>query len=118
METVLRRTGQGNRKLTAFGVELDPAARRVTCRGAEVRLTPREFALLELLMRNRGTVLYRDVLYERVWNADQECDTRTLDLHIQRLRKKLGWRRQIRTVFRVGYELQREEDLPAGEAQP
>lgn len=118
VETVLRRTGQGNRKLTAFGVELDPAARRVTCRGAEVRLTPREFALLELLMRNRGTVLYRDVLYERVWNADQECDTRTLDLHIQRLRKKLGWRRQIRTVFRVGYELQREEDLPAGEAQP
>ena len=54
VETVLRRTGQGNRKLTAFGVELDPATRRVTCRGAEVRLTPREFALLELLMRNRG----------------------------------------------------------------
>ena len=96
----------------------EAADRRVTCRCAEVRLTPREFALLELLMRNRGTVLYRDVLYERVWNADQECDTRTLDLHIQRLRKKLGWRRQIRTVFRVGYELQRAEDLPAGETQP
>ena len=114
---VLRRAGRGGQTLTAFGVTLDVVARQVTQNGSPVDLTPREFALLEQLMRNRGAALYRDVLYERVWGAEL-TDTRTLDLHIQRLRKKPGWRRQIRTVFRVGYELQREEDLPAGEAQP
>lgn len=114
VETVLRRTGRGNARLRAFEVELDPVARRVWRGGQEVHLTPREFALLELLLRNRGVVLYRDVLYERVWGADDDTDTRTLDLHIRRLRQKLGWRRQIRTVFRVGYALLNEEDLPAG----
>ena len=55
-----------------------------------------------MLLRNRGIVLYREVLYERVWGLDAEYDSRTLDLHIQRLRKKLGWKNEIRTVFRVG----------------
>jgi len=49
------------------------------------------------------------VLYERVWGLDAEYDSRTLDLHIQRLRKKLGWKNEIRTVFRVGYVLERGE---------
>ena len=118
VETVLRRTGRGNRVLTAFGVTLDPAARRVARGGAEIRLSPREYALLELLMRNRGVVLYRDVLFERVWGPDSESDMRTLDLHIRRLRMKLGWQKQIRTVFRVGYELLNEDDLPHGEGAP
>ena len=61
------------------------------------------------LLRNRGIVLYREVLYERVWGLDAEYDSRTLDLHIQRLRKKLGWKNEIRTVFRVGYVLERGE---------
>ena len=65
--------------------------------------------LLEVLLRNRGIVLYREVLYERVWGLDAEYDSRTLDLHIQRLRKKLGWKNEIRTVFRVGYVLERGE---------
>ena len=118
VETVLRRTGRGNRVLTAFGVTLDPAARRVARGGAEIRLSPREYALLELLMRNRGVVLYRDVLFERVWGPDSESDMRTLDLHIRRLRMKLGWQKQIHTVFRVGYELLNEDDLPHGEDAP
>ena len=87
---VLRRTGRGGQLLTAFGVTLDVSGRSVTQDGNPVELTPREFALLEQLMRNRGAALYRDVLYERVWGAEL-ADTRTLDLHIQRLRKKLGW---------------------------
>ena len=74
-----------------------------------LHLTPREFDLLEVLLRNRGIVLYREVLYERVWGLDAEYDSRTLDLHIQRLRKKLGWKNEIRTVFRVGYVLERGE---------
>ena len=75
--------------------------------GTPVELTPREFALLEQLMRNRGAALYRDVLYERVWGAEL-ADTRTLDLHIQRLRKKLGLHKEIRTVYKIGYMLEAE----------
>ena len=108
---VLRRAGRGGQTLTAFGVTLDVVARQVTQNGSPVDLTPREFALLEQLMRNRGAALYRDVLYERVWGAEL-TDTRTLDLHIQRLRKKLGWQEQIETVYRVGYRLRREDDTP------
>ena len=62
-------------------------------------------------MRNRGAALYRDTLYERVWGGEM-ADTRTLDLHIQRLRKKLGWQDHIETVYKVGYRLKREEDVP------
>ena len=106
---VLRRTGRGGQLLTAFGVTLDVSSRSVTQDGNPVELTPREFALLEQLMRNRGAALYRDVLYERVWGAEL-ADTRTLDLHIQRLRKKLGWQDgQIETVYRVGYRLKKEK---------
>ena len=106
---VLRRTGRGGQLLTAFGVTLGVSGRSVTQDGNPVELTPREFALLEQLMRNRGAALYRDVLYERVWGAEL-ADTRTLDLHIQRLRKKLGWQDgQIETVYRVGYRLKKEK---------
>lgn len=107
VEAVLRRTDRGGQTLTAFDVTLDLAERRVTCGGRDVDLTPREFALLEQLMRNRGAALYRDVLYERVWGGEM-ADTRTLDLHIQRLRKKLNWHDKIETVYRVGYRLKKE----------
>ena len=109
VKAVLRRCGKAQGTLAAFDVVLDPAARRVTRSGTPLHLTPREFDLLEVLLRNRGIVLYREVLYERVWGLDAEYDSRTLDLHIQRLRKKLGWKNEIRTVFRVGYVLERGE---------
>ena len=73
-----------------------------------VALTPREFDLFLLLVRNRGLALYRDVIYERVWGDIAEDDTRTLDLHIQRLRKKLGLQKEIRTVYKIGYMLEAE----------
>ena len=104
---VLRRTGRGGQTLQAFDVTLDVVGRRVTQNGRPVELTPREFCLLEQLMRNRGAALYREALYERVWGGEM-ADTRTLDLHIQRLRKKLGWQEQIETVYRVGYRLRKE----------
>ena len=111
VETVLRRTGKGGRVLTAFDVELDTVSRTVTKGGKPLDLTPLEFGLLEQLMRNRGAALYRDVLYERVWGGEM-ADTRTLDLHIQRLRKKLGWQDRIETVYKVGYRLKKEEETP------
>ncbi|MEG0769863.1 MAG: response regulator transcription factor [Ruthenibacterium sp.] len=110
VESVLRRTGRGGAILSAWGVQLDTIAKTVTQGGVPIALAPREFDLLEQLLRNRGAALYRDVLYERVWGGEIE-DTRTLDLHIQRLRKKLGWQEYIETVYRVGYRLKREDTL-------
>ena len=111
VETVLRRSGKGGRVLKAFDVELDTVSHTVAQAGRELELTPLEFGLLEQLMRNRGAALYRDTLYERVWGGEM-ADTRTLDLHIQRLRKKLGWQDHIETVYKVGYRLKREEETP------
>ncbi len=110
VESVLRRTGRGGSKLRAWNVTLDLLSHRVLQDGAEVSLTPREFDLLEQLMRNRGAALYRDVLFERVWGGEMDDSTRTLDLHIQRLRKKLGWQSRIKTVYKVGYLLVPEEE--------
>lgn len=106
VEGVLRRTGRGSHILKAFDVEVEPVSRTVTQNGRPVSLTPREFDLLVCLIRNRGIVLHRDVLYERVWGGESETDTRVLDLNIQRLRKKLGWAGHIRTVYRIGYQLE------------
>lgn len=108
-EAVLRRAGKGTAVLHAFGAEIDTVARRVKKDGEEIFLTPREFDLLEILLRNRGVALYRDSLFQQVWGGELEDGNRTLDLHILRLRQKLGWQQQIRTVFKIGYMLEREE---------
>ena len=108
VESVLRRAGRGGGLLRAFGVVVDPAARKVEKDGVPVALTPREFDLLEQLLRNRGAALYRDVLFEHVWGGEMDDGTRTLDLHIQRLRKKLGLADKIKTVYKIGYLLEVE----------
>ncbi|NLW77889.1 MAG: response regulator transcription factor [Ruminococcaceae bacterium] len=110
VETVLRRLGKGSAQLIAFGISVDTVARTVTRQedNTEIALTPREFDLLEILLRNRGVALYREVLFERAWGGEPEGDTRTLDLHIQRLRKKLGWQGHIRTVYKIGYMLEKD----------
>ena len=59
-------------------------------------------------MRNKNVALYRERLYEKVWGEAFMGDTRTLDSHIQRLRRKLGFEEKIRTVFRIGYRLEEE----------
>lgn len=109
VESVLRRSGRGAKSLKAFGVQVDPLAVQVTQNGQPVHLTPREYDLLVQLMRSRGVAIYRSVLYERVWSGEPENDTSTLDLHIQRLRQKLGWADKIETVRGVGYKLKKEE---------
>ena len=110
VEGVLRRTGRGNTELHAFGVVLDPVARRVRKNGEDIALTPREYDLLEVFLRNRGVTLYRDALFERIWGELPEDGSRTLDLHVQRLRKKLGWHNEIKTLYKIGYLL--EEGAP------
>ena len=56
-----------------------------------------------LLVKNKNIALYRETIYERVWGDLYDDDTRTVDLHINRIRKKLGFEKQIQTVFKVGY---------------
>ena len=108
-ETVLRRTGRGGRELRALDVVLDTQERTARKNGGVIELRPREFDLLELLMRNRGAALYRDVMYERVWGGEPDSESlRTVDTHIARLRKKLGWADRIETVTKIGYRLKKE----------
>ena len=74
--------------------------------GQHVECTPKEFELLEVLVNNRNIALSRDRLLELVWGYDYEGDTRTIDVHIQKLRKKLGLENVIKTVYKVGYRLE------------
>lgn len=106
VEALLRRYGKINKKLSFEDVEIDMISRIVTKSGEVVELTFKEFDLLVELVQNKGVALYRDRLYEKVWGEMFMGDTRTLDSHIQRLRRKLNWEKQIKTVFRVGYRLE------------
>lgn len=108
IEAVLRRYGKVNKKLVFADVEIDVASRTVTKAGCPVELTVKEFDLLVELVQNKNVALYRERLYEKVWGEVFMGDTRTLDSHIQRLRKKLNWETYIKTVFRVGYRLEDE----------
>lgn len=105
MEAVLRRHHKGTGKLALGSVLLDADSRRVTMDGVPVELTNREFELLAFLIRNRNMALFRETIYERVWQGEYTGDTRTVDLHIMRLRKKLHWEERLETIPRVGYRL-------------
>lgn len=111
VETVLRRTGRSDGRLSAFDVTLDTVSYKVTQGDKEIKLSPREFALLEIFMRNRGIALYRDVLFEKAWGGELDDGARILDLNVMRLRKKLGWQNKIRTVHKVGYILEDEDEV-------
>jgi len=93
--------------LEAGGVALRLSTRTVTAGGREIRLTPREFSLLECLMKNRGVVLSREQLLVQCWGYDYEGEVRAVDTQIKRLREKLGDRAGIiRTVIKAGYRLE------------
>jgi DNA-binding response OmpR family regulator len=84
---------------------IDPATFAVQCEGREVRLTRKEFSLLEELARNEGRVMTRSALLDRVWGLGYYGDSRTLDVHVRRLRQKLGLASLIETVTGIGYRL-------------
>ncbi len=106
VEAVLRRYNKGNNVQIIEDVSINLEARTVIREGKRVILTPKEFDLLALLLQNRNFALYRETIFEKVWGADIEFETRTLDLHIQRLRKKLNWKDKIKTVYKIGYMLE------------
>ncbi len=97
-------------EIRASDVVLDLDKHTVLKAGVAVELTPKEFSLLETLMKNKGKVLTRSDLLELVWEFEYIGDTRTVDIHIQRLRKKLGDDKLITTVFGVGYKIAEDAD--------
>lgn len=106
VEAVLRRYHKGERLLSAGDVVVDVEARQVTRGGVPVVLTNKEFGLLLLFIRNKNVALFRETLYENVWEGEFTGDSRTVDLHVQRLRRKLGWENCLVTVYKVGYRLE------------
>ena len=107
VETVLRRCGKTGRILCLPpDIEIDTASRVVKKRGAVVALTAKEYDLLLLFIQNRNIALYRDRIYERVWGEEYLGDSRTVDLHIQRMRKKLGLEKSLVAVYKIGYRLE------------
>ncbi len=106
VEAVLRRYHKTERELTAGDVVVDVEARRVLKGGKPVVLTNKEFGLLVLFIQNKNIALFRETLYEKVWEDEYIGDSRTLDLHVQRLRRKLGWEQNLVAVYKVGYRLE------------
>lgn len=106
VEAVLRRYHKMENRLEVFDVVIDVSSRTVTKNGEPVALTMKEFDLLLLLARNRNIALYRETIYENVWGGEYLGQSRTVDLHIQRLKKKLQWENEITAVYKVGYRLE------------
>ena len=106
VEAVLRRYNKTERLLTAGDVTVDVEARRVTRAGRNVERTNKEVGLLVLFIQNKNVALFRETLYEKVWEGEYSGDSRTLDLHVQRLRRKLGWENNLVAVYKVGYRLE------------
>lgn len=105
VETVLRRTHKQQQVFEHAGVRVELDTHQVFLSGKEVSLTPKEFELLEVLIVNRNLALSRDKLLELVWGYDFEGESRTVDMHILKLRKKLNWEDVIQTVYKMGYRL-------------
>jgi len=106
INAVLRRTYRNNAIFSLDDVKVDFDRRQAYYKGEDVDLTPKEFELLEELVVNRNIALSREKLLENVWGYDYMGDTRTIDVHIQKLRKKLGWENRIVTVYKLGYRLE------------
>lgn len=105
VKALLRRSGDYEEKVISVGdIIIDDSKHTVTVDGELCELTYKEYELLKLLMNNMGIVLKREVIMERIWGIDFEGESRTLDMHIKTLRKKLGNGGQfIKTVRNVGY---------------
>lgn len=108
-KAVIRRSrGEGGGDtLTCGAISLDTAGRTCTVAGKPVDLTPREYDLLLCLIRNRGQVLSRDQLLDKVWGIDFEGGQRAVDVRVKSLRAALGSAgKQIKTVFKAGYRME------------
>ncbi|MBQ4423780.1 MAG: response regulator transcription factor [Clostridia bacterium] len=107
-KALLRRANRTAPSLSFNAIELDDARHRVTANGREIELTFKEYGLLKYLLAHRGDAVSRDTLMEAVWGFAFAGETRTVDMHVKTLRKKLGAAGEcIETVRNVGYRLGR-----------
>jgi DNA-binding response OmpR family regulator len=106
IETVLRRCNAGANVFALGALEVKLDERMAALNGREIELTAREFELLQILIDNKNIALSRDKLLELAWGFDYMGETRTVDVHIQRLRKKLNMKDSIKTVYKHGYRLE------------
>jgi DNA-binding response OmpR family regulator len=113
VKSILRRANPERRELESATLEhgdlmIDAGSRELTVGNEEIQLAPKEFDLLWELLDHRGLVLTRDQLLERVWGYTFAGDTRTVDVHVRQLRRKLGDASPIVTVWGVGYKVSAE----------
>ncbi|MCC8022638.1 MAG: response regulator transcription factor [Clostridiales bacterium] len=108
VESVLRRYQKTSNLIQIEDVEIDPRSRVVRKNGEEIQLTKKEYDLLLLFVQNRNIALFRDAIFERVWDSQYMGESRTVDLHVQRLRRKMGWEKKIKAVYKIGYRLECE----------
>ena len=106
IEKVLARTGRLNQVYRFQDVVLDAENRIVTKAGAEVELTPLEFDVFRVLIKNKNRTVSRDRLLNEIWGEDYFGDLRTVDVRIANIRKKLGFSDEIRTIYKAGYRLE------------
>ena len=103
VEAVLRRYQMTDSYITIGDIDINTNSRIITKNGDVIELTLKEYEILLLFVKNKNIALYREMIYEHVWNEPYMGDTRTVDLHVQRLRKKLDLKDKIQSVYKVGY---------------
>lgn len=103
---VLQKTQKDSQGIWLGDVYVNLEARTVSKDGEEIELAKQEFDLLEILIRNRNIALSREKLLDLAWGYDYMGDTRTVDVHITKLRKKLNLEQYIKTVYKTGYRLE------------
>lgn len=106
IRAVLNRNNKLTDKITYGDVEINLDSHEVIKNGKQIELLPKEYELLILFIQNRHIALTREVLMQKVWGYDFVGETRTIDAHVQRIRKKLGWKNEIKTIFKTGYRLE------------
>ena len=106
VETVLRRYNKTSQHLGVYDISVDTLSRVVKKGDKAVNLTMKEYDLLILFLQNPNIALFRDRIYELVWGEPYMGDSRTVDLHVQRMRKKLGLEEKIVPVYKIGYRLE------------
>lgn len=106
VDVVLRRYNKASDIIEINDLRIDLKEHKVKYKNEEVSLTPKEYDLLILFAQNPNTALYRQTIYERVWGGEFDFGSKTVDLHIQRLRKKAHLGKELQAVNKVGYRLE------------
>ena len=106
VDGVLRRHGKLQAEIRIGGLLINTLSMQVSRNGAQIPLTRKEYELLLLFAQNPGVVLSKSTIYERIWGGEYPESTRTVELHVQRMKKKAGWNTHIIPVYGIGYRLE------------